>query len=362
MLMNKVSTEIRNTKDILNNSNKYYLLFGLAFACIGLGSDTVSYVEKNEWFLILLNVISLSLIIISGIGFLIKKTSIQISAVILVYALIVNILISNIYLLTQAAPNWQLFLLRDTIVISIYISLIGMLLKKEHIIFVNLIYATTILIIWILSDSNFVTKHAVFLILLIAGFSYSVYIFKIKLKISIDENSRLQNLIISKNKEVLQKENELISERALRLEETLNYKNKELVSNALKMAQYAEDKKKLSKRLDAIKEKVDMQVETELLDILSDFSTSNNNLNWTEFQKRFEDVHHDFYTNVNKVFPGLTPFERKLAAFIKLGLSSKEISMLTNNATSSIEVSRSRLRKKMNLQTSDNFVSFLSGF
>ena len=98
----------------------------------------------------------------------------------------------------------------------------------------------------------------------------------------------------------------------------------------------------------------------ELLDLLSQMSTSENSKHWNEFYARFNDVHQDFYHNISKQFPSLSPAEQKLAAFIKLKMSSKEISLLTQNTKASIDVARSRLRKKMNLTKSDSFVVFLS--
>ncbi|MGV8134682.1 MAG: helix-turn-helix transcriptional regulator [Mangrovibacterium sp.] len=59
------------------------------------------------------------------------------------------------------------------------------------------------------------------------------------------------------------------------------------------------------------------------------------------------------------ICPQLSPAEKKLAAFIKLGLTSKEIASLTSNTTASIDVSRSRLRKKLELERCENFESFL---
>lgn len=44
--------------------------------------------------------------------------------------------------------------------------------------------------------------------------------------------------------------------------------------------------------------------------------------------------------------------ELKLAAFIKLGLTSKEIASLTYNTKESIDVARSRLRKKLKFPSS----------
>ena len=58
--------------------------------------------------------------------------------------------------------------------------------------------------------------------------------------------------------------------------------------------------------------------------------------------------------------PDLSPGELKICTFLKLNMSSKEISAITRQSVKSIEVARTRIRKKMNLTNQDvNLVSFL---
>ncbi|MBM3403340.1 MAG: hypothetical protein FJY10_00400 [Bacteroidetes bacterium] len=58
----------------------------------------------------------------------------------------------------------------------------------------------------------------------------------------------------------------------------------------------------------------------------------------------------------------LTPAEIKLAVLIKLGLSNKEMATLLYQTHDSLKVSRSRLRKKMNLENDTNLFSFLATY
>lgn len=82
---------------------------------------------------------------------------------------------------------------------------------------------------------------------------------------------------------------------------------------------------------------------------------------WQEFETRFNDVHHDFYKALQDQFPELTPNERKLCAFLKLNMTSKEISSITGQSIRGIDVARTRLRKKLNLTNSEtNLVDFLA--
>ncbi|MGM0572965.1 MAG: tetratricopeptide repeat protein [Bacteroidota bacterium] len=82
---------------------------------------------------------------------------------------------------------------------------------------------------------------------------------------------------------------------------------------------------------------------------------------WKEFEHRFRRVHEAFYEALNKRFPDLTPGEKKLAAFLRLNLSTKDISAITRQNPGSIKVSRSRLRNKLGLMQKENLITFLEG-
>jgi len=84
---------------------------------------------------------------------------------------------------------------------------------------------------------------------------------------------------------------------------------------------------------------------------------------WKDFEYRFKEIHNDFYNNLNSLFPNLTANEKKLCAFLKLDMSTKEISAISKQSVKSIEAARTRLRKKLQLTESDtNLSEFLSKF
>jgi len=72
-----------------------------------------------------------------------------------------------------------------------------------------------------------------------------------------------------------------------------------------------------------------------------------------EFETRFKQIHSGFYENLNQIAPDLTSSEKKLCAFIKLKMSTKEISSITGHSINSIETSRTRLRKKLKIHDKD---------
>ena len=83
---------------------------------------------------------------------------------------------------------------------------------------------------------------------------------------------------------------------------------------------------------------------------------------WLAFELHFRNSHSQFFENLREKHPNLSTNEIKLSAYLKLNLSSKEISSLMNVAITSIEQSRYRLRKKFNLSKEVNLSNYIQSF
>jgi DNA-binding CsgD family transcriptional regulator len=272
-----------------------------------------------------------------------------------------SILISDIHLLAQKDPLWQYYFLRDTFIFVFFLAFIGLLLSQVYAYILNCVYCISVIIIWHTSDESFVNDNAIFLLLMMTGYAFATGLFSKKLKSSFKKNNELNSLLVQKDKEILEKENERVVEQVRLLKEMIEIKNKELMSRAMLLAEQIESNTRSAKKLDELEKYIDPKKITELKSIARNIR-SENNLHWKEFQVRFKDVHQNFYANLGKEYTNLTPTEIKLAAFIKLKLSSKQIAILTNNTQGSIEVARSRLRKKLGIHTSHNLIDFLEKF
>ncbi|RED97402.1 regulatory LuxR family protein [Marinoscillum furvescens DSM 4134] len=80
---------------------------------------------------------------------------------------------------------------------------------------------------------------------------------------------------------------------------------------------------------------------------------------WEQFTKHFDQVHGDFLSNIKKDHPTLTPQEIKLCAYLRMNMTSKEIANLLNISVRGVEISRYRLRKKLNLTRDTNLVDYM---
>jgi ligand-binding sensor domain-containing protein/DNA-binding CsgD family transcriptional regulator len=80
---------------------------------------------------------------------------------------------------------------------------------------------------------------------------------------------------------------------------------------------------------------------------------------WEHFSIHFDQVHGDFIKRWQIDYPDLSPQEMKLSAYLRMNLSTKEIAHLLNISVRGVEIARYRLRKKLELERSDNLQEFI---
>ncbi len=83
---------------------------------------------------------------------------------------------------------------------------------------------------------------------------------------------------------------------------------------------------------------------------------------WRRFEVNFKELHEDFFERLLKSFPSLTPKDLKLCAYLKMNLTTKEIAPLMGITVRGVEIHRYRLRKKLDMDSSENLSNFLITF
>lgn len=78
------------------------------------------------------------------------------------------------------------------------------------------------------------------------------------------------------------------------------------------------------------------------------------------FEIQMDEIHQDFFKKMKSSYPNLSIYDLRLCAYLKIGLNSKEMSEILRVLPSSINVSRSRLRKKLELGHEVDLYSFLN--
>lgn len=146
------------------------------------------------------------------------------------------------------------------------------------------------------------------------------------------------------------------------IESKLRFKNKELTINLMALLKKNEMLEEISKQLISIERKSDKQDAREAVSLLNKELKQNIDTKiWKEFSARFHETNHAFYDKLLQQFPQLSKNELKLCAYLRLNMSTKEISDLTGQRMESIDVARYRLRKKLGISNSDtNLVTFLT--
>ena len=182
-----------------------------------------------------------------------------------------------------------------------------------------------------------------------------------KSELEIQKNQHLLELELEKLK--LNQDRELIQQDKLNLQVDLLGKSKELANYTLLLSQKKNIFNELQTDLKQLKDMI--KSEDARRKIIEIFQKLNQHKIGEEFMVifdvNFELIHHDFFEKLKKIDASLTERDLRLCAFVKMNLSNKEISPLLNISIRGIESARYRVRKKLNVQLDDNFVSFLQG-
>lgn len=136
----------------------------------------------------------------------------------------------------------------------------------------------------------------------------------------------------------------------------LELKNKELAGKTLELLNQIETLQTLAERVDRLE---DSNSKKEIESLLRELKMKTRENVWDEFHTAFNNVHKEFYDKLFSICPDLSSTEIKIAALLKLNLSSKEIAAISNKSESAVTTARHRLRQKLNLTSGNNLISYL---
>ena len=130
----------------------------------------------------------------------------------------------------------------------------------------------------------------------------------------------------------------------------LEFKTKELATHALHLAKKNEVLNDLKQKAKILKTDANADPGYQMLIQTINFDLQDDN-NWENFSRYFEEVHKDFNTNAQQKYPNITANDLRLMSLMKMNLSSKEIANILNISSDGIKKARQRLRKKMGLDS-----------
>jgi len=145
------------------------------------------------------------------------------------------------------------------------------------------------------------------------------------------------------------------------LESEISHKNKQLATSISGLLRKNEFLIKLKEEIVKIADKTSNPAAEERLKKI--MASVDENLEadneYEQFEGHFDAVHDNFLKTLKKQFPQLTPKDLRLCAYLRMNLSTKEIAPLLNISPRGVEISRYRLRKKMNLSHDANLIEFM---
>ena len=151
--------------------------------------------------------------------------------------------------------------------------------------------------------------------------------------------------------------------RRQRLEQEVAYKKKDLKYFALEISQKREWALELVDKIKAIKNATGKKQSIALDHLNADIQNRIKVDEDTELlYDKVESLCSAFYDNLREKYPHLTKTDIRLCTLIRMNLSTKQIATLQNINPSSVKMSRSRLRKKLNLDSTEDINQFLSTF
>ena len=158
---------------------------------------------------------------------------------------------------------------------------------------------------------------------------------------------------IKKNKIEREKQEEIYKQE-------LEFKKKELASQTLHLVQKSTFIQELKENLEKIKKSPELfKVEFRRLVMLLKKQSAEDK-DWEVFKSYFSEVHNNFDQKIKNIAVDISEKEIRLASFLRMNLTTKEIASMLNVLPDSVLKSKYRLKKKLGLDKDQDLNAYLS--
>ncbi len=145
------------------------------------------------------------------------------------------------------------------------------------------------------------------------------------------------------------------------LEREIKHKSQELANSTMNIIQKNKALLKLREQITDVRSSLGKQFPDNqyysLIRLIQQHMSNQDD--WKIFETHFNDVHDNFFRTIKRDYPDLTSGELKLAAYLKMNLTTKEIAPLLSISIRGVENKRYRLRQKMGLLHDENLLDVL---
>ncbi|PWS26774.1 transcriptional regulator [Pedobacter yonginense] len=180
------------------------------------------------------------------------------------------------------------------------------------------------------------------------------------------DSQKISDRLKTEQDEILKKEAEA-NERQIhklqteKLQAELASKNRELANSAMTLVYKNELLQKLSDEIAKLKDETGKKLSEDqtrkIQKVIND--GMNDERDWHLFENSFNEAHESFFKKLKAKHPDLVPNDLKLCAYLRMNMSSKEMSSLLNISLRGVEIRRYRLRKKLEVPHDKNLTEFL---
>ena len=178
-------------------------------------------------------------------------------------------------------------------------------------------------------------------------------------KIQILENSGLKTKLVEEEKKLKYQEKQRKIEKE-KQKMVIENKDREISSYSLFVTGINDNLKQIQDLTANVSNNKEDAVKTtsKIKDIIK------NNLNidkeWDNFIMHFEKVHPNFFKKLKKINNHLTEENLKMCSYIKMGLTTKQISQIINVSEKSARMNKHRLKEKLKLTKDDKLDDFIA--
>ena len=178
-------------------------------------------------------------------------------------------------------------------------------------------------------------------LVLVLGILFAAYRYRVNLL----KNRFLQEKA-SKEKQIIELEKQNVEKELEKLTYYSVYRKRILVNYKIRLQSLSLKAKESVKRG---LEVVIGEIDKELTD----------DKDWKYLEPRLDNLYNDFITKLRERHPDLTLSEIKIASYVRMNLTSKDISEFMNKTIRAVENDRYRLRKKLKLDSNESLQTYL---
>lgn len=169
-----------------------------------------------------------------------------------------------------------------------------------------------------------------------------------------EQEERLHQQKLSSERKIMQLQNE-------KLQSEIRSKSQQISNVAINVVRKNEILEEIRDELKQVKEEMGQQLPNNHYQKLLNSIERNvaGKEDWVLFEENFNEVHEEFFKKLKKICPSVSPSELRLAACLRMNLSTKEMAPALGISARGVEIKRYRLRKKLGLEADSNLAEYM---